>query len=93
LINSVADLNFVTFTKVTEYLDKHPPAGTIHFGQDTADGNFNGYNSWAEKSYASDYWTRVVRNRAAHWMAQKVFAGNDGDIMPPELNQSSGKVI
>ncbi len=86
LINSVADLNFVTFSRVTEYLDKHPPVGTIHFSQDTADGNFNGYNSWAEKSYASDYWTRVVRNRRAHWMAQKVFAGADGDIMTQQVN-------
>jgi hypothetical protein len=86
LINSVADLNFVTFSKVTEYLDKHPPVGTIHFSQDTADGYFNGYNSWAEKSYASDYWTRVVRNRRVHWMAQKVFAGADGNIMPQQLD-------
>jgi hypothetical protein len=85
LINSVTELNFVAFTKVTEYLDKHPPAGTIHFSQDTADGNFNGYNSWAEKSYASDYWTKVVRNRHAHWMLKKVFAINDGDVISPEI--------
>lgn len=87
LINSVADLNFVAFTGVTEYLDRHPPAGTIYFSQDTADGNFNGYNSWAEKSYVSDYWTRVVRNRRAHWMAQKVFAIANGEVMPTELHQ------
>jgi hypothetical protein len=85
LINSVADLDFVTFTKVTKYLEKHPPAGTIHFSQDTADGNFNGYNSWAEKSYASDYWRRVVRNRDAHWMVEKLFAINGGNVIPSEI--------
>lgn len=86
LIHSLADLNFVTFSKVTEYLDKHPPVGTIHFSQDTADGNFHGYNSWAEKSYVSDYWTRIVRNRRVHWTAQKVFAIEYGDAMSPELD-------
>lgn len=85
LVDSVADLDFVSFTRLTDYLETHPPAGTIHFGQDTADGSFHGYNSWAEKAYVSQYWTRIVLNRRAHEMARKIFAVNGPYAMPPEL--------
>ena len=66
LIEEVKDLEYARFTTVSEYLESHPPEGRFHFGQDTADGSFNGYNSWAEKSSSHWYWTRIQRNRRAH---------------------------
>lgn len=74
LVDSVADLDFVEFTKLSDYLAHHPPVGRVQFGQDTADGSFNGYHSWAEKAAASDYWTRILRNRRACETARKVSA-------------------
>jgi hypothetical protein len=74
LVDSVADLDFVEFTKLSDYLAHHPPAGRVQFGQDTADGSFNGYHSWAEKAAASDYWTRILRNRRACETARRVAA-------------------
>jgi hypothetical protein len=85
LIASVADLDFVTFSNLTDYMEAHPPEGTVHFSQDTADGSFHGYNSWAEKSYASDYWTRILRNRRISQMARKMFAITHPDGMPEEI--------
>jgi hypothetical protein len=87
LVDSVADLDFVTFSNLTDYLAVHPPAGEIYFSQDTADGSFGGYNSWAEKAYASDYWTRIVRNRRAHQMARKVFTYAYKDGTPSKFKE------
>ncbi len=83
VVDSVADLDYVSFSNVSSYLANHPPAGTVHFSQDTADGSFHGYHSWAEKAYASDYWTRIVRNRRAHRMAAAVSAAAGADALPP----------
>jgi len=87
LIDSVADLPGVTFSTVGEYVENRSPVGSIHFNQDTADGSFNGYHSWAEKSYASDFWTRIVRNRRAVTMAKGLFALPGMGSFPAQLNQ------
>ena len=86
LITSVADLKFVVFNQLSDYLATHATAGSIHFTQDTADGSFNGYNSWAEKALSSDYWTRIVRNRRAHQMADNLFATINQEV-PAELKE------
>lgn len=85
LVESVADLDWVRFTNLTDYLADHPPVGSVYFGQDTADGSFNGYDSWAEKAYASDYWTRIVRNRRAYRMARKACALSPEKDLPAGL--------
>ena len=85
LVESVADLDFVTFSNVSDYLAGHEPVGTVQFSQDTADGSFNGYNSWAEKACASDYWTRIARNRRIHRVARNLLAANDAPGMSPDL--------
>jgi hypothetical protein len=85
LVKSVCDLDFVRFSTVSDYLAGHDPAGTIHFSQDTADGSFNGYNSWAEKAYASDYWTRIERNRRIHRVVRQLLAKDDAQAMSPDL--------
>ena len=71
LIKEVQNLNYVRFTTVNDYLTDHGPAGSVTFSQDTADGSFDGYNSWSEKRTATDYWTRIVEARRIHSTAEK----------------------
>jgi hypothetical protein len=74
LINEIKHKEYVRFTTLDDYLKDHPPAGTFHFGQDTADGSFDGYDSWAEKADAQEYWTRIEHHRRIHAMAHKAMA-------------------
>ncbi len=73
LIDDVASLEYVEFTTLHEYLQHHTPVKEISFGQDTADGSFNGYVSWAEKKYCSDYWTAVEKDRMTHTCAHALY--------------------
>lgn len=70
LIDDIAKLDYVEFTTIHEYMKNHTPGKEISFGQDTADGSFNGYVSWAEKKYCSDYWTQVEKDRQIHNFVQ-----------------------
>ncbi len=65
LVKEVADLDYVVFDTPGGYLKNHEPAGTVRFTQDTADGNFTGYASWAEKPYNRRIWTAIERSRLA----------------------------
>jgi hypothetical protein len=85
LIESVKDLPYVEFAHLSDYLEQHPPQGKVQFGQDTADGSFNGYNSWSEKTTSADYWRQIVANRRAHDMAQRTLAGLDPEKVPSNL--------
>ncbi len=73
LVKEVADLDYVVFDTPGNYIKNHKPLGEIDFTHDTADGNFTGYASWAEKPYNRKIWTAIDRSRA---MA-KVNADND----------------
>lgn len=73
LVREIADLDFVVFDTVGGYLKNHKPLGNIDFTHDTADGNFTGYASWAEKPYNRKIWTAIERARAM----SKVNAKND----------------
>ncbi len=64
LVKEVADLPYVVFDTPGNYIKTHKPLGEISFTQDTADGNFTGYASWAEKPYNRKIWTAVERARA-----------------------------
>lgn len=75
LVREVADLDYVVFDTVAGYLKNHKPIGKIDFTQDTADGNFTGYASWAEKPYNRKVWTAIERARAM----SKVNAESDFD--------------
>lgn len=64
LIEEVADLPYVVFDTVGGYIKTHETVRQIQFTQDTADGNFTGYASWAEKPYNRKIWTAIERSRA-----------------------------
>ncbi|MFZ1987111.1 MAG: hypothetical protein WAU91_22065, partial [Desulfatitalea sp.] len=82
LIDEVRHLPNVRFTTLKEYLAGHPPVGRFYFSQDTADGSFNGYNSWAEKADAPRHWTLIERSRRVRAAALKA-----ADLLdhPPEF--------
>lgn len=73
LIDDIASLDYVEFTTIHDYVQHHKPVKEISFGQDTADGSFNGYVSWAEKKYCSDYWTAVEKDRMAHAFVKALY--------------------
>lgn len=64
LVEEIADLPYIVFDTPGGYLKTHKPAGEISFTHDTADGNFTGYASWAEKPFNRKIWTRIERARA-----------------------------
>ncbi len=64
LVAEVADLPYVVFDTPGGYIKNHKPIGKIEFTHDTADGNFTGYASWAEKPFNRKIWTRIERARA-----------------------------
>lgn len=64
LVEEIADLPYIVFDTPGGYLKNHNPAGEISFTHDTADGNFTGYASWAEKPFNRKIWTRIERARA-----------------------------
>ena len=65
LVREIADLDYVVFDTPGGYLRTHAPVGELRFTEDTADGNFTGYVSWAEKPYNRKIFTAVERSRAA----------------------------
>jgi hypothetical protein len=74
LVREVKDLPYVRFTTLQAYLQNHPPVGTFYFSQDTADGSFDGYNSWSEKAQTSSQWTSIERSRRIVSAARKAMA-------------------
>lgn len=90
LIETTKDLNYVEFTNLHSYLEKHPPVGEINFQQDLADGSFNGYSSWAEKSYVSEFWTHLVKNRYAQKTVASIYDYLDSPI-PNEVTSAMNK--
>lgn len=64
LVKEVADLDYVEYDTVGNYLKTHEPLCDVEFTEDTADGGFSGYVSWAEKPFNAQIWTRLERARA-----------------------------
>lgn len=78
IARSVAGLSYVRFAKPGDYLRGHEPAGTVHIGQDTADGSFDGYSSWTEKWQNKQLWTGIERSRLIASQARALGCGKAG---------------
>jgi len=74
LVESVRDLDFLTFTTPGEYVKTHPPMGMICIGQDTADGSFDGLSSWTEKWSNHRLWTAVERSRVLELQTRRLMS-------------------
>jgi hypothetical protein len=70
LIRSIADLPYVRFIRPNDYLKTHDDVGTVTFGQDLADGAFDGFASWAEKHDNHLLWEKINEART-HWERAK----------------------
>lgn len=86
LVEMVADLDFVSFSTLGEYIAGHPPVGTVQFSQDTADGSFHGYHSWSEKAYTADLWTPIVENRRIANLSERLAELPGKSALPDDLN-------
>jgi len=74
LVENVADLDYVRFTTPCVYLQDHAPVGAITIGQDTADGSFDGFATWAEKWSNQRLWTGLERARILELQTRRLLA-------------------
>lgn len=81
LVENVSDLDYVHFTTPDRYLKDHAPMGTLTIGQDTADGSFDGYSSWAEKYSNHRLWTGLERARILELQTRRLL----GDEIPASI--------
>ena len=72
IVKSVTGFDFIEFTTPGRYLDTHEPLGAVTFGQDTADGSFDGLSSWAEKWDNHNLWTGIERSRILELQARSL---------------------
>ncbi len=89
LIEDIRDLEYVNYTNLSDYLKNHSPVEKIFFGQDTADGSFNGYNSWSEKAYVHDYWTRLEHGRRNQRLQEEI--SEQFNLISPDTQQVAEK--
>ena len=82
LVRSVADLPWLRFSRPWDYIRAHEVAGTVTFGQDLADGSFDGYSSWAEKGENARLWPRIARARRIAGVAERVAAERGASADP-----------
>jgi len=87
LIESVCDLDYVTFATPSEYVRTHPPVGKITIGQDTADGSFDGLSSWAEKWDNHQLWTGIERSRILELQTRHLLGIGKADAPHEEIRQ------
>jgi len=81
LVENVADLPYVIFSTPDRYLKDHLPVNSITIAQDTADGSFDGYSSWAEKWSNQRLWTGLERSRILALQTQRLL----GNILPEHV--------
>jgi len=74
VVESIKDLPFVQFTTPWSYLESHKPVGAVEIRQDTADGGFDGYSSWAEKLSNHRLWTGIEKSRLLENRARRLAA-------------------
>jgi hypothetical protein len=74
LVENVADLDYLAFTTPGDYLKNHQPLRSITIEQDTADGSFDGFSSWAEKWSNQRLWTGLERARLLELQARRLLA-------------------
>lgn len=77
IINAVNKYKWASFTTPAAYLKDHPPTGEIVIRQDTADGAFDGYFSWAEKFESHVTWTAIEQSRMYSYRAKALGAKFD----------------
>lgn len=92
LVDNILDLDYIVFTTPGRYLENHPAVGKISFGQDTADGSFDGISSWAEKWSNQQIWTGIDRSRLleaqTHFLLKEDISDKDRQEIQSLIDQS-----
>jgi hypothetical protein len=88
LVENVADLDYIRFTTPERYLKDHAPVETLTISQDTADGSFDGYSSWAEKHSNHRLWTGLERARILELQTRRLLGDEIPDTIATLLNES-----
>ncbi|MEZ4320706.1 MAG: hypothetical protein R3F61_24710 [Myxococcota bacterium] len=60
---SIADLSFVEYTTIGDYVNTHGQTESVELPGDVADGVGDGFSSWADKATNQEVWTKVERAR------------------------------
>jgi len=76
---AIAELDFVQFTTIQDYLDAHQPVLELDAPYDMADGTGDGFQSWAEKDFNHEIATGIVQAREAAAQATAL-AGDEADV-------------
>jgi hypothetical protein len=63
MIDIVNKFKWADFTTPKEYLKIEKPKKEILVSQDMADGAFDGFYSWAERSFTQKYWSKIEDSR------------------------------
>ena len=90
LVRGVASLPWLRFSLPWEYAKGHGDVGLIEFGQDLADGSFDGYSSWAEKAENARLWPKIARARRLAGLAEGLAAEGDVARSPFEKEVLAG---
>ena len=85
MIRSLDGLGWLRYTTAGEYLETHEPVGEVYLDQDTADGAWDGYSSWAEKWSNSMLWRKIQKARRTADAAVELM-GSTGETGHPDAD-------
>jgi hypothetical protein len=88
LVENVSDLDYVKFTTPGRYLKDHTSLRSISFGQDTADGSFDGLSSWTEKWSNHQLWIGLERARILELQTRRLLGEHIPDSIRSLLDES-----
>ncbi len=75
----LAELPFVRFTTLQDYLSTHDPLGSHVLDGDIANGVGDGFSSWSEKAFNHTIWAQIERSRRFA-DAARLLAPSDADV-------------
>ncbi|MCB9677159.1 MAG: hypothetical protein H6737_18725 [Alphaproteobacteria bacterium] len=75
-LDAIADLPFVEYTTIADYVATHGQLADVDLPGDVADGVADGFSSWAEKAFNQEIWTRIEQSRRYERAARFVGAGD-----------------
>jgi len=77
---SIADLPFVEYTTIGDYLATHGQRADVDLPGDVANGLGDGFTSWADKASSHELWTGIEQSRRLEAAARLVGAGDPATL-------------
>ncbi len=91
MIRSLDGLDWLRYTTAGEYLESHEPVGEVFLDQDTADGAWDGYASWAEKWANTMLWKKIQEARRTADAAVATM-GSTGETDAPDADSGFARL-